>query len=103
MLSTNLWFQTFPVIMQMLMNVFSQSSSYLSISLQSAEEEGAGPEEHTEQLVTPGSRGEMEEFERYSSSFARCHMSLHLPRVFVHLPSKSFLETLYSRLLRILT
>ena len=103
MLSTNLWFQTFPVIMQMLMNVFSQSSSYLSISLQSAEEEGAGPEEHTEQLVTPGSRGEMEEFERYSSSFARCHVSLHLPRVFVHLPSKSFLETLYSRLLRILT
>ena len=87
----------------MLMNVFSQSSSSLSISLQSAEEEGAGPEEHTEQLVTPGSRGEMEEFERYSSSFARCHVSLHLPRVFVHLPSKSFLETLYSRLLRILT
>ena len=69
----------------------------LDLCVQSPEEEGGGPQEHTEQLVTPGTRSEMEEFEQYSSSLARYHLNLHLPRVFVHLPSKSFLQTLYCR------
>ena len=65
---------------------------------QSPEEDGGGvPQEHTEQLVTPGTCEEMEEFERHSSSLSQYHLSLHLPRVCLHLPSKQFLETLYSR------
>ena len=71
---------------------------YFLFLYQSPEEDGGGvPQEHTEQLVTPGTCEEMEEFERHSSSLSQYHLSLHLPRVCLHLPSKQFLETLYSR------
>ena len=61
------------------------------------EEDNTTPQEHTEHLITPGNRSEMEEFERYSSSLSQYHLSLHLPIICLHLPSKKFLETLYSR------
>ena len=80
--------------------LFPQLSTYLflpPLPLQGFEEDGTAPQEHTEQLVTPGSRSEMEEFERFSSALSQYSVSLHLPTVCLHLPSKRFLEILYNR------
>ena len=77
-----------------------QLSTYLflpPLPLQGFKEDGTAPQEHTEQLVTPGSRSEMEEFEQFSSALSQYSVSLHLPTVCVHLPSKRFLEILYNR------
>ena len=59
--------------------------------------DGSGSELHSEQLILPGSPGEMAEFERHSSSRAQCSVRCCLPLVCVHLPSNEFLSTLYNR------
>ena len=57
----------------------------------------ADEEVHSEELVMPGSLRELAEFEQHATSLARCSVSCTLPSVHIHLPNKSFLETLYNR------
>ncbi|KAL5463584.1 hypothetical protein EMCRGX_G032495 [Ephydatia muelleri] len=52
---------------------------------------------HAEELVTPGTRKEMEEFEQYTVSRSRIAVTCTIPSLRVHLPGKEFLEILFNR------
>ena len=52
---------------------------------------------HAEELVTPGTRKEMEEFEQYTVSRSRIAVTCTVPSLRVHLPGKEFLEILFNR------
>ncbi len=50
-----------------------------------------------EEQVLPGTRREMDEFQRQVSDSAQYTLSCTFPQVKVHLPSNKFLEVLYNR------
>lgn len=45
----------------------------------------------------PGNPQEMAEFEQHASPLSRLSLSASLPSLHLHLPSKTFLQTLYNR------
>ena len=54
-------------------------------------------QQHGEELVMPGSREEMEEFEQHAASTTRYALKCVVPSARLHLPCKAFLDTLYNR------
>ena len=45
----------------------------------------------------PGTKEEMDHFEQHTVSRSRCAVTCTIPSLRVHLPSKEFLEILFSR------
>ena len=52
---------------------------------------------HAEELVMPGTREEMDQFEHHTVSRSRCAVTCTIPSLRVHLPSKEFMEILFNR------
>ena len=67
-------------------------------SLYSTRREEREQSVHAEELVTPGTRKEMEEFEQYTVSRSRIAVTCTVPSLRVHLPGKEFLEILFNRI-----